>query len=62
MWWIVILVGIGLVVAMVVALVRRGNTGTIRKGDPGSRPLDHAGSDPDTAPGAGFGGGGLGGV
>jgi hypothetical protein len=62
MWWIVILVGIGLVAAMVVALVRRGNTGTIRRGDPDYRRMDHSGSDPDTAPGGGFGGGGLGGV
>jgi hypothetical protein len=61
MWWIVILVGMGLVAAMVVALARRGNTGRVRKGDPDYRGTDHSGSDPDTAPGT-FGGGGLGGI
>ena len=61
MWWLVVLVGAGLVVAMVVALARRGSTGNVRKADLSAHQrMDQPGTDPDTAPGGGLGGmGGL---
>ena len=59
MWWIVILIGLGLVVAMVVGLVRRPK-GTPKDGPPEFSERQDRKYDADRAPGGGFGGmGGL---